>query len=274
MILVVTICSLAVLHLVLSDTPPDDSFGSSFLSDDFRDLPDFDVASSSLFDSSSQPLDFSDSEASSLGDLFTDSSPNTPFEDEPFTYSADQFLESSCMPDDSSDSRYLKRDGSGSICAPKSLWFSAVMLKYPDFNDNKGQVNWPQFEKANVPTEEIPFIPGISLNDELCPKPRRRLCCTGPIGPPVPNYNLYYVMNGCQGKIKAPTTSSYINCVWAWCCRLWTLAMHRKVRCLLFIISGKFNVGLFSSPWSKKFIYFGDTHADDMKFQNCLLIPG
>lgn len=271
MILAVTICSLAAPHLVLSDTAPDDSFGSSFLSDNFRNFPGFDGASSLPFDSSSQPLDFSDSEVPSLGDFFTDSSPNTPLEDETFTYPADQLFESSCMTDDSSDSRYFKRDGSDNICVPRIDESLSLKLKFPDFNDIEAQVNWPQFEEANVPTEEIPFIPGISRNDELCPKPRRRLCCTGPTGGGlVQGWSLYLLVNGCRGKIKAPTTSSYINCVWVWCCRLWTLAMHRKVRCLLWGFSGEFNVGL-SYFLNLKSICLGDVRADDMKFQNVLI---
>lgn len=247
MLLAVMICSLAVLHLVLSNVVPDDSFDTSFLSDDPPAFSDFDVASSLPFDSSSQLFDFSNSEAPSLEDeFFPDSSANTPLKDESFSSSADPLLESSCMTDDSGNSRYFKRDGSRSICAPRADESLPLQLKFPDLDDIEAQVDWPQFDDASVPTDTIPFITGISRNDELCPKPKRRLCCIGPEWGLISGWTLYYGVNGCRGKIKAPTKSPCINRIWAWYHRLWTLAMHRKVRCLLFRISGKLNVGLFS----------------------------
>lgn len=254
MILAVSMCSLAMLHLVLSDTATDDFFSSNFLSDDSRIFPDFNVASSSLFDSSTQPLDFSNSEAPSLEDnFFTDPSPNTPLEDESFAFPADPIFESSCRTDDSSSAlRFFKRDGSGSLCAPRIDDSLPLKLKLPDLNDIEAQVdNWPEFSESTVPTEEIPFITGISRDDEQCRKPRRRLCCIGPSGGLIDGYNLHYLMNGCRGKIKVSKKIHYFKCVWAWYCRLWTLAMHRNVRCLLSNLSGEFNVGRFLTSWFK-----------------------
>lgn len=204
MILCGVIFSLAVLHPVVSAIISEDSFDTSLFSDDIPSSFDLDAATSVPFDNSIQPLDFADFEAPSLEDeLFTDSSANTPLDDNSFTVSTDPLLESSCMTDDSGPLRYFKRDHS--ICAPGTDATPPFQLKLPDLNDIKASFDdWPTFRGSNIPSVSLPPLSGYSRNDELCPAPRRRLCCVGPLLTLIEGYyQLYYGVNDCKGKIKA-----------------------------------------------------------------------
>ena len=206
MLLAIMISSLAVLHPVLSGAIPEDSSGAGFLSEDPPVFDIFDVASSSPLDSSNQPFDFLDSEAPSLeDDFFTDPSANTAAEDENFLFSADPILESSCMTSDSGFSRYVKKDG---ICGQRTDESLPSRLRFPTLNEIEEQVQEPtkepKFKESNILNEAIPSIPGISSNDDLCPKPKRRLCCLGPPMELIPGFPGRYVgVNFCRGKIKA-----------------------------------------------------------------------
>lgn len=257
MLLTVLISSLAVLYPALSSAILEDPSDTVFLSEDLLAFIDFDVASSLPLDSSNQPFDFSNSEVPSLeDDLFTDSSANTPLEDETFLFSADPILESSCMTSDSGFSRYVKR---GDICDQRTDESSLSRLRFPSWNEFIQQVDEPtkepRFKQSDLVNDLIRPIPGISSNDDLCPKPRRRLCCRGPPSELVPGYtNFYTVVNFCSGKIRLDKKSLSCNASLVamilisrvcGCRRFWTIAMHCKVRRLLSRISGKSKVDLF-----------------------------
>lgn len=204
-LLAIMISSFALLHPALSDIIPEDSFDTSFFFENSLASHDFDFASVLPFDNSNQPLDFSSSEAPSLEDnLFTDSSANTPLEEEVFPYSADPLLETSCTTSDGGYTRYVKRDNG--ICAPRTDEPLPFQVRFPTLDEIEEQLNEPRFKESNIPSQAIPPIPGISRNDNLCPKPKRRLCCAGPITELVPGFSSLYVgVNQCKGKIKALT---------------------------------------------------------------------
>ena len=200
--LAIVISSLAFIHPALSSVLPEDSFDTSFFSENNPTYHEFDAASSLPFDDWDQSLGSSDFQALSLEDnFFPDSSANVPLEDQKFADSADLVLDSSCMTDDSGYPGYFKRDGS--FCAPPANE-PLPLLELPDLDKIESNVNYPKITGSNIPSSEIPPITGISRNDDLCPLPRRRLCCTGPIGQLVPGFiDIYIGVNDCRGTIKA-----------------------------------------------------------------------
>lgn len=201
MLFSVVISLLAVLHSALCNAITENLFDPGFLSENSPAPHDLDAASSSPFDDSNQPLDFTNSEPLSFeDDLFTDSSAVAPFDGEPSTDSIDPLLESSCMTDDSGYHRYARRDGS--ICTPKASAPPPFQLKLPGLEDLRGDYDWPRVTGSSVPAYEIPPMTGYSRNDDECPVPKRRLCCIGPIGNMIPGFDLYISVNDCRGKHK------------------------------------------------------------------------
>ena len=113
--------------------------------------------------------------------FFTDSS-NTPLETSPFAEYSDTLLESSCgRATDGNFQPYSKRED-GDICKPKAEVDALPFLKLPDLGSlNKIVGSWEE-NQPKLRSFSLPPTPGYTVDDdELCPKPLRRLCCQGPL---------------------------------------------------------------------------------------------
>lgn len=141
----------------------------------FADSPASPADNVQLFaDSSSSPAD-------SVQQLFADSS-DTSFEISLFPEPSDVFLESSCGGGDADANlkALAKRDDSDTCNTLGPAADSLPLLELPDIKNIFG----PGIEKRPS-SETFPIlpIPGFTIDDDqICGRPRRRLCCQGPIG--------------------------------------------------------------------------------------------
>lgn len=199
MLLFVVIISFAMLRPAISNPISEDPVNADFLPENSLAFNGLDAASPLPIDFSTQPLDFLNSEPlSPETDLFTDSSENTPPGYDLFADSLGPLLESSCVTNNNDSPLYVKRDGS--TCAPRTDESLPLQLKLPDLDEIEAQLDdFPRFKKSTAPSFDISPIPAFSQNDDLCPVPKRRLCCAGPISNLIPGFDLYVLVNHCRG---------------------------------------------------------------------------
>lgn len=207
--------SIAVLPTILTNPVPDTSDYSSFLPGETLAFEDGDSASPMIFDSAqSQGLDFPDStflplqtESNSGSSdmsfetaLFSDAL-DTPLETELFAGSSNSLLESSCT-SEGDFQPFAKRDSQ--ICAPKAAVEPSPFLNLPDLDDLERAVGSGDKKERYLPAFPIPLIEGYSENSEVCPKPRRRLCCLGPLSQYAISLNAWTVVSQCRGMMNLP----------------------------------------------------------------------
>lgn len=163
-----------------------------------------DIDTSSLFpsDSAAGALDFSDTTSLPLEtDLLADPSDALP-ENVLDIGSADTPNYESLCGTDPGLQPYSKRDGD--MCRPKpSVETPPFQLELPDLEKleprpGSNQVETP--DQFNFQIYPIPGYTGLSDTDYLCPMPKRRLCCLGPLFGNVGNS--WKVVNHCRGKIE------------------------------------------------------------------------
>lgn len=144
-----------------------------------------------LADSSAPPPDTTQ--------LFADFSSNMPLETSLFAESSDAFLESSCgAAAEGGFQPYSKRDDDGICTTPKAEVNPMPVLKLPDLDILEKTVGSGQEELPRLRSFYIPRIPGFTVNDDdLCPKPNRRLCCQGPLTTSV---SMGIVLGDCRGN--------------------------------------------------------------------------
>lgn len=209
MLLADVIFSTVMFHLALSSTVSANSVDMNDFSEGLPVLQDFDMASSLSFDNSNPFFDFDSQTPSLEDDFFIDPATNTPLEDETFT-SADPLLESSCVTGGSPGN--FKRDGDSSVCTPRTDESPPSQPSFPTLDEIEKTVSSePFFKNADVPSDMIYPITGYSRNDDECPWPKRRLCCTGPPTQSVPGYDyLHVTVNHCRGNIQTPTQKPFL----------------------------------------------------------------
>lgn len=176
--------------------PEDFPFYSDSLLENTIPFNDVETSSSIPMDFTTQAADTSDStslqplETSWLTDssgpppdvtqLFADSS-STPLETFPFAESSGALLESSCGATEDNLQPYSKREN-GDICSPDAESDALPLQNLPDPNFlekllGSGQEGLPGLERFFIPRTS-----GFTVDDDqLCPKPFRRLCCQGPL---------------------------------------------------------------------------------------------
>lgn len=210
---------------VLSYAAPDDPVprepplysDADSLSENSRAFNDFDTSSPIRFDSTAPSPDFSDPASSSPLDtewltdpssfytnLYADSSDSSLETTSLFADSFDAFLQSSCEGPD--NEAFSKRDGE--ICAPRAPADGPLpLLDLPDLDDLEESLTSSDPEKRKRRRQrehKIPRIEGYTLdNDPWCPKPKRRLCCGGPLTGLF--LGAWLVVNECRGMVSAPT---------------------------------------------------------------------
>lgn len=195
------ISSIAVYHIAFVNPRPENPSYTDFLSESNVAFNGLDESSLVPFDSSTQAPDFSASELLPLEtDLYAESS-DTLFDTLQIVDSSDELLQSSCETDDELQP-YIKRDGE--ICAPKAAVEPLPLLKLPNLDDLEQIISSMRRERPNLQTHPISFIPGYSRDDELCPQPKRRLCCLGPLAGFVLTYDGWTLVRDCRGMMYLP----------------------------------------------------------------------
>lgn len=208
-------------------TPEDPPFYSDFLSEnDFAEntLAFNDVETSSLIplDFATQNLDFMDptllqpledpwlaDDPASFPDdtrLLADST-DTFSETAPFFESSDPPSAKSCKIADRDDFKlYFKRNDGGICTTPTAETDPLPLLKLPDLDTLRKVLGSDQEEPTKRPANIIPPIPGYTPDDDnMCPRPWRRLCCQGPV------YNAFskslLLVSDCRGMMTRPSIS-------------------------------------------------------------------
>lgn len=171
-------------------------FENSWLADSSGYPPD---NPQSFADSSTSPLDTSlqdeFSESPDDTQFFTDSS-TSPLETSSLAHFSDALLESSCGAADD-ESQALSKRGDGGICTPKGGDDTLPLLKWPDLDTLEEMLGTGQDSRLKSRMTDIPPTPGYTNEDDnLCPWPRRRLCCQGPIAVSLMRG---LIVNNCRG---------------------------------------------------------------------------
>lgn len=202
---VVSIIRVLSHHAHCNPLPVELPLDSDFVSDAASDAAiHFETPNSLPIDLTTQPLDLSTLDTSWLTDssaslpdttaLFTDYYSSAPFDISLFPESSDALLESSCVGADS-DFQPLSKRIDSNICTP-DIEADPLLLKLPDLKDLEN-IYGPGIEKLpSMETFPVIPIPGYTGDDDMCGKPRRRLCCQGPLG----THALEGVLASCRGN--------------------------------------------------------------------------
>lgn len=176
---------------------------SDFLPGSSSPSGEFDTSSPLPFDSPADTLDFWDATSLSLETDPSAGSPDMSVGTILNTVSSGTPRESLCGTSTPDIQPYSKRDGD--ICSPKQQppIEPPPLLELPDL-EKLEQILGPN--RVDTP-EELDFqifpIPGytrVGDQENLCPMPKRRLCC---LGPPSGNVgNIWSVINHCRGMSK------------------------------------------------------------------------
>ena len=180
--------ALLVKAAFASPVPDDLPLDSAFLSDtslvggDALDTSSSTPLDPSFSDLTSPPLEIdwsTDSSATPLENnaLSADSS-NTPLETFDFQDPSGALLASSCG---AGSEPFSKRDGE--ICVPGDAGEAPLpLLDLPDLNDVENALGADRKLPRRMRQYLIPPIPGYTTEDDpQCPRPKRRLCCAGPL---------------------------------------------------------------------------------------------
>lgn len=197
-----------LLDAALANPIPEDYLDSDFLSDDLFTSDGLDTSGPMSFELTAEPLAFSGLTSSSLDTKWrTDSSaslledaPNVDFFNTPLeTFdSSGVLLESSC---EAGSELFSKRDGE--ICAPEAAGEPDPLLELPNLDDLENALGSNKKKPRKMRQYLIPPTIGYTVEDDpQCPKPKRRLCCEGPMH----GYMSWgwSIVDGCRGITSLP----------------------------------------------------------------------
>lgn len=200
--LIVWISGVAVpFHGALGNPIPDDlPLYSDFLTPSSGPSSEFVTSSPLSFDSAADVPDFSVAPSEPLETDQLIGSPDTPVETIQDTSSSDLPREILCASSDPDFQPYSKRDGD--ICDTKQPpTVPPSILQLPDLEKLEPPLGSNRVEKPEDLFFQIFPIPGytrVGDQENLCPMPKRRLCCRGPLSGNVGN--TWIVINYCRGK--------------------------------------------------------------------------
>ena len=176
------------------------SLFSDFLEGSLSPSSEFDTPSPLPFDSAADILEFSDDASLPIEtDQLVDSL-DTPVETILDTGPSGPPRENSCGATDPTFQPYSKRDGN--ICRSKQpLAEPPLVLEWPSLEQLEQSTGSNRVKAPENPLLPIFPIPGytrVGDQENLCPMPKRRLCC---LGPTFGNTNnIWTIVNHCRGK--------------------------------------------------------------------------
>ena len=198
----VWISGIAVLYYGALGNPIPDNLPlySDFLTASSSSPSEFDMSSPLPFDSAADVPDFLVAPSEPLETDQLIGSPDTPVETIQDTSYSDPPRENSCGPPDPDFQPYSKRDGD--ICDTKQPpTVPPATLQLPDLEKLEPPLGSSRVEQPEDLFFQIFPIPGytrVGDKENLCPMPKRRLCCLGPLSGNVGN--TWIVINHCRGK--------------------------------------------------------------------------
>lgn len=175
---------------------------SEFLEASSSPSNEFDTSSPLPFDSAADTLEFSDDASLPLEtDRLVDSL-DMPVETILDSGPSGPPRENSCVTSDPAFQPYSKRDGD--ICRSQQPppAESPLAIEWPNLEKLEQSIGSNRVEAPENPLLQIYPIPGytrVGDKENLCPMPKRRLCCLGPTFGDA--NNIWTIINHCRGKM-------------------------------------------------------------------------